>query len=924
MADRRNNAGYDSYYAGSGTQPQHYQEQYHQDSYQQPRSPRQGADPFEAQSQHSHSYEPSESHYNAPSEWDTRSVKSYHTTNSQAPFSGKSQYEMTQVNVPPVPSLHYQQPPSSQPPAPYASGYANNTNYGGAATHVGADYPPQQQYSVPARGAYAYPERPSPGRDASYAGFSMAREKMMKRRSVRKVELQQGNLVLDVPVPSHIVVNGATSDEMTKMRYTACTCDPDEFMRKKYSLRQYLYGRQTELFVVMTMYNEDEVLFAKTMNAVIKNIAHLCSRTKSKTWGPDGWKKVIVCVVSDGRNKINARTLKVLSLMGCYQEGIPKDTVGGKDVTAHIFEFTSQVMVTDTGEVSSGACPIQILFCLKEQNKKKLNSHRWFFNAFGPLIKPNVCILLDVGTKPTGTSIYELWKCFDKHPGVGGACGEICVDTGRGCGLLLTSPLAASQNFEYKMSNILDKPLESVFGYISVLPGAFSAYRYQALQNLPNGTGPLASYFKGETLHADGANGAGLFERNMYLAEDRILCFEIVTKKREAWTLKYVKSAKASTDVPTTVPEFISQRRRWLNGSFFAALHATVYWFRIWTSGQGFFRKCVLTFEFIYNAIQMLFSWTSLANFYLAFFFLVQSATAAGTNDAFNFLSQGAGGIVFDFILKLYIGLIFMILVCSLGNRPQGSKWTYTIAIILFGFCNVVTLWCAAWTVYLAVPHTLAGWEDWKTLLENQTFIDIAISLLATYGLYFISSFMHFEPWHMFTSFLRESKSTKLRNYLMLYAMCNLHDIGWGTKGDNGAAKDLGGAKKVAGKDGKEMMEVALPTVKEDVDALWAESRSALRNKPPPEKEHRDATTKQNDRDRNTRTNVVLLWVGTNMIMILVFTSTQFTNWVANFSGKTGTAFNPYLIFLFYSLAGLSFIRFFGSSFYLILRLMGH
>lgn len=27
----------------------------------------------------------------------------------------------------------------------------------------------------------------------------------------------------------------------------------------------------------------------------------------------------------------------------------------------------------------------------------------------------------------------------------------------------------AAQNFEYKMSNILDKPLESVFGYITVL-----------------------------------------------------------------------------------------------------------------------------------------------------------------------------------------------------------------------------------------------------------------------------------------------------------------------------------------------------------------------------------------------------------------------------------------------------------------------
>lgn len=38
-------------------------------------------------------------------------------------------------------------------------------------------------------------------------------------------------------------------------------------MRQKYSLRPYLYGRQTELFIVMTMYNEDEVLFVRTMNA---------------------------------------------------------------------------------------------------------------------------------------------------------------------------------------------------------------------------------------------------------------------------------------------------------------------------------------------------------------------------------------------------------------------------------------------------------------------------------------------------------------------------------------------------------------------------------------------------------------------------------------------------------------------------------
>ena len=198
-----------------------------------------------------------------------------------------------------------------------------------------------------------------------------------------------------------------------------------------------------------------------------------------------------------------------------------------------------------------GIVPVQVIFCLKEKNQKKINSHRWFFNAFGPILQPNVCVLLDVGTMPGPTSIYHLWKAFDINSNVGGACGEIVALKGK-YGQNLINPLVAAQNFEYKMSNILDKPLESVFGYITVLPGAFSAYRYIALQNDQTGEGPLQKYFLGEKMHGAGAD---IFTANMYLAEDRILCWELVSKRGGSWILHYVKSAYAVTDVPDQVSE---------------------------------------------------------------------------------------------------------------------------------------------------------------------------------------------------------------------------------------------------------------------------------------------------------------------------------------------------------------------------------
>ncbi|RKP01104.1 hypothetical protein CXG81DRAFT_12399 [Caulochytrium protostelioides] len=735
-------------------------------------------------------------------------------------------------------------------------------------------------------------------------------ETLFRHRTKKTVELtKQGNFVVEIPVPEKLLSFGLikTGREFTHLRYTAVTGDPNEFRDKGFTLRQNEMGRHTEIFIVATMYNEDEVLFAKTWKAIAKNIAYLCQKKKSSVWGPDGWKKVTVCIVSDGRNKINQRTLQTIGIMGAYQEGLVKTSVEGQEVSAHLFEYTTQICVDPDMRIrgtDSGLVPVQILFCLKEKNAKKINSHRWFFNAFGQVLNPHVCILLDVGTKPTEKSFYRLWKAFDSDPMVAGACGEIYADTGRFNHKVLLNPLVAAQNFEYKMSNILDKPLESVFGFISVLPGAFSAYRYRALQNGPDGTGPLEKYFMGEKMHG----GANIRMANMYLAEDRILCFELVTKRDEAWLLKYVRSAKAETDVPDTLPEFISQRRRWLNGSFFAGLHALLNFFQVFRSGHNVIRKFVLMFEMLYNLVQLLFSWFQLGNLYLIFHYLVgDSATSPDGPFPGN-----AGDIVFRVLNALYLAAIVLIFISSLGNRPQGSKWLFMLCVVFFAIIMVFMLFLAVWTMVIL---SRAAAQDFTGSLfgTNSSFRDLVISLLSTYGLYLIGSILFLDPLHMLTCLIQYLVVSVMSgtNILMVYAFCNLHDVSWGTKGDNVITADAAPVKTKKTESGNRVATVDLPVEQRDIDAVYELFLHELPNRPKQEKQHRDAKLKQEDFFRAFRTRVVLFWVFCNAVLIVCLLPP-----VTNFSRYN----NPYLAVILWSVAGLSAIRLIGSVLYLIRR----
>ena len=76
-----------------------------------------------------------------------------------------------------------------------------------------------------------------------------------RHQTSRRVQLTNGNLIVDLEVPPKLVLPWRGNPEMSQTRYTAVTCDPDDFEKKGFFLRQNECGRRTELFIVITMYN---------------------------------------------------------------------------------------------------------------------------------------------------------------------------------------------------------------------------------------------------------------------------------------------------------------------------------------------------------------------------------------------------------------------------------------------------------------------------------------------------------------------------------------------------------------------------------------------------------------------------------------------------------------------------------------------
>lgn len=564
---------------------------------------------------------------------------------------------------------------------------------------------------------------------------------------------------------------------------------PPEPIEKKHFIPFNTY----ELLIAVTMYEEEPELFKKTMLSINKNL--------SSEYFKNGKNKAAVVVIADGikafypyvnheyyknlfdleeiykenditsdtkeenfskeiLEKISKEKLEKLLKKDFRKEDLLKgneknDTKKGPKITAE--KLIAYCFVNDV-EFEEGLGKIKVYFCVKQKNKRKLNSHLWFFRAFCKPANPNIVLLIDVGTEPETNAIENLCRAFEDKM-VAGVCGEIVPKIKEEH---LTDMLYQTQVVEYKFAHIFDKALESLIGYITVLPGAFSAYRYESLM-IDNINGPLWSYyFKSLRQPLNSC-----YMSNIYLAEDRVLCMALVTCPGKNNILKYISSAKAYTDPPTIFTDLVLQRRRWINGSWFALIDIIWHIGNIWRSGHNCFRKLLFTFMVLYYAVNVFYSFFIIGGFYLTLSICLRKQFPAGddTEDL-----SGVGKI----LIASYLLLLIANVVLSLGSNIRSANrafWTLSLLYAMYMMIYIVLL-LIMFKRYLG---SMFVWVPVSFTLGSYTLLLIFNNCICTV-LKGIVQYLLATPTYV--------------NIFTIYAVCNVHDCTWGNRSGELTAKE--------------------------------------------------------------------------------------------------------------------------------------
>ncbi|OMJ86741.1 hypothetical protein SteCoe_11677 [Stentor coeruleus] len=569
---------------------------------------------------------------------------------------------------------------------------------------------------------------------------------------------------------------------------------PKSPVKSNIDLSKLFQSSNYEFLISVTMYQEHPDLFKKTMIAINKNISLMDNGLREK---------VAVVVIVDG-----IQSFKHFSNKSCYKglfnlneiykdfniyegsdneklekllsfdygiEVLEEKRVQLKEPT--LTELRDESFIQESCGLNEGSIAMkveaercgaycfendisfqdglnkmQVHFCVKQKNQRKLNSHLWFFRVFCNKAKPKFVFFIDVGTEPEENALIKLYHTFNEDENIAGVCGEIIPRTKDEH---ISDILFQTQVVEYKFAHIFDKSLESLIGYITVLPGAFSGYRYNALHP-DEYDGPLWGYYFQSFRKPYNMN---CYMSNIYLAEDRVLCMALFTKQNQKYILRYNKYAIAYTDPPNDFDQLLLQRRRWINGSWFALIDAIYNYKGIWMTNHSICRKLFFTLEILYYFVSVLYSFFIIGGFYLILSVCLRKQFPTGPN-AKELNSVGLA------LLGVYLLMLLFNIILSLGSNIRSSKKSFWVLSLFYSIYMIILL------VLLLI-----------LFLKFLTSTQVWVTAVVVFGFYAVLLYLNSCVWVVLKGIIQYLLTIPTYiNSFTIYAVCNIHDCSWGNR----------------------------------------------------------------------------------------------------------------------------------------------
>ena len=280
-----------------------------------------------------------------------------------------------------------------------------------------------------------------------------------------------------------------------------------------------------------------------------------------------------ILIVADGLAKLSESMKQYLATTFQLSESIAPALLNGKPES-----WGPQDQIFISTPIRKGASSVTLL--LKRFNHKKINTHEWFFRAHCPNTGCRYALTTDTGAVFRDGSLLRMMRFLDAHPTVAAVTGRQRVMSeyhqrvmGREAmgeaaerDTLFERVMRLLQGFDFEIDHTGGKAASCAAGLLPCLHGPCAFFRYDVMRGRA-----LDEYFDDwgyappHELHLIGAN--------LQLAEDRIPSLLGVLYSGGLCS-DSTFGAVFEFEAELSLRAFMTQRRRWINGTIAGLIYA--------------------------------------------------------------------------------------------------------------------------------------------------------------------------------------------------------------------------------------------------------------------------------------------------------------------------------------------------------------